>query len=152
MVTRPRATAPCVEMQTAVSNRAGGAGSWLAEAVLAASTVLCGCQRPDAPATAVTSTAVAQAPAEVERIVEACVTAMVQSTCQVVRDRSGAPPPEATVVFVAGVGPVDAAAYNAIRAAGEEMCNTVKAACLQSWEGSQCRTARSLWGTAPTTR
>ncbi|HSV69618.1 MAG TPA: hypothetical protein VLI72_05860 [Methylibium sp.] len=108
-----------------------------------------GCQRQDAPSPVAASAAVS---AEVERIVGACVTAMVQSTCQVVRDRSGPPPPEATVVFVAGVGPVDATAYNAIRAAGEEMCNTVKAACVQSWEGPQCRTARSLWGAAPQTR
>lgn len=152
MVTRSRAITPCIEMQTAVSDRGDGVAPWLLGAVLAASVVLGGCQKRDAPAAAATPTAVAQAPAEVERIAQACVTAMVQSTCQVVRDRSGPPPPEATVVFVAGVGPVDATAYNAIRAAGEEMCNTVKAACLQSWEGPQCRTARSLWGAAPTTR
>lgn len=142
MVVRPRepAEVPCIQALMAVTGRARRAAtvSW----VLAAA-VLLGCQKQDLPA---------PASAEAERIVQACVTAMVQSTCQVVRDRSGPPPPEATVVFVAGVGPVDATAYNAIRAAGEEMCNTVKAACMQSWEGPQCRTARSLWGAAPQTR
>lgn len=123
---------------------------WVVAVICAACMGLGGCQDkpPEAPSVAVS----APVPAEVDRIVRACVTAMVQSTCQVVRDRSGPPPPEATVVFVAGVGPVDATAYNEIRAAGESMCETVKSACLKSWEGPQCRTARSLWGAAPTSR
>lgn len=148
MLIRPRGPArgPCIQALTAVTGRARRTARLAgALAVLA----LWGCQKqdpaPPAPAPVLASV-------EVERIVGACVTAMVQSTCQVVRDRSGPPPPEATVVFVAGVGPVDATAYNAIRAAGEQMCDTVKAACVQSWEGPQCRTARSLWGAAPQAR
>lgn len=115
-------------------------------AVLAA--LLGGCERRESAPAPVA----AAAPAEVETIFQNCVTAMVQSTCRVVNDKSGPPPPEAQTVFVAGVGPVDAAAYNAIRAAGDAMCSTVKAACLQAWDGPQCRTARGLWALAPQPR
>lgn len=117
-----------------------------AAAVLAV--LLGGCERRDSAPAPVA----AAAPVEVETIYQHCVTAMVQSTCRVVNDKSGPPPPEAQTVFVAGVGPVDAAAYNAIRAAGDAMCSTVKTACLQAWDGPQCRTARGLWALAPQAR
>lgn len=123
---------------------------WRSPAAVMAMLAAClgGCERrePAPPPVA------AVAPAEVEVIFQNCVTAMVQSTCRVVNDKSGPPPPEAQTVFVAGVGPVDAAAYNAIRAAGDAMCSTVKTACLQAWDGAQCRTARGLWALAPERR
>jgi hypothetical protein len=52
------------------------------------------------------------------------------------------------IVFIAGIGPVDAKAYRELRQSGEAMCSTVKRACLAEWDGAQCRTARGLWPAA----
>lgn len=109
--------------------------------------LICACS-PDAP----TATA-GTADAAVQRLHDACVLAMVQDTCRVTNDRSSsssAPPAEQ--VFVAGVGPVDAKAYRAIRASGEAMCGIVRQGCLADWDGAQCRTARSLWPESPEAR
>ena len=54
----------------------------------------------------------------------------------------------ASVIFVAGVGPVDAAAYRKLRASGEGMCEVVKSACKADWEGAQCKASRALWPAA----
>ena len=80
---------------------------------------------------------------EIERVVALCAEAMVRSTCQVMN----APPDvrAANVVFVAGVGAVDATAYRQLRASGDAMCSVVRTACSQSWESAQCTTARGLW-------
>lgn len=68
---------------------------------------------------------------------------MLKSTCQVM---SGPPAADAaSVVFVAGIGPVDANAYRELRASGEAMCGVVMRACRDKWSGSQCATARALW-------
>ena len=99
---------------------------------------LAGCGRPERPPAAA-------APAAVQPLYEACVAAMVQSTCRVVRDTSAPPSPGADLVFVAGVGPVDAQAYRALRASGDAMCGVMRDACAADWNGPQCRTARSLW-------
>lgn len=86
--------------------------------------------------------------AAAQRLHEACVTAMLRSTCRVANDRSQASAaPLAQTVFVAGVGPVDVQAYRAIRASGDAMCATVRQSCLADWEGAQCLTARGLWPT-----
>jgi hypothetical protein len=81
---------------------------------------------------------------QVTAVYDACVQEMVRSTCRVLNDKSEVPPSE--VVFVAGVGQVDAKAYQALREAGEGMCAQVQTACGQAWEGASCRTARALWG------
>ena len=89
-----------------------------------------------------------------QRLHDACVVAMLQSTCRVANDRSSTSAvPLAETVFVAGVGPVDVQAYRAIRASGDAMCETVRQSCLADWEGAQCLTARSLWpsSSVPTT-
>ena len=80
----------------------------------------------------------------VTAIFDACVQAMLRSTCQVVNDKSDIPPSE--VVLIAGVGRVDARSYRALREAGEGMCAQVQTHCGADWEGASCRTARALWG------
>lgn len=81
--------------------------------------------------------------AEIERVTSACVEAMLRSTCQVMNGPTAAQ--AASVVYVAGVGPVDANAYRELRASGEAMCNVVRDACRKDWEAAQCKTARGLW-------
>lgn len=99
---------------------------------------LAGCGRPEPPPAAT-------ARAALQPLYEACMAAMLQSTCRVVRDTSAPPSPGADLVFVAGVGPVDAQAYRALRASGDAMCSVMREACAADWNGPQCRTARSLW-------
>ncbi|HMC16112.1 MAG TPA: hypothetical protein VKI18_10800 [Albitalea sp.] len=91
--------------------------------------------------------AVVAAGAAVARVYAACVAAMVQSTCSVQNDRSrraAARPGE--VVFVAGVGAIDAAGYRQLQAYGASMCSHVRQACTTAPNGAQCRTATRLWG------
>lgn len=84
--------------------------------------------------------------AELSRLQAACVHAMLKSTCQVM---SGPAASDATsVVFVAGIGPVDGKAYRELRASGEAMCGVVMKACRDKWSSAQCTTARALWPAA----
>ena len=81
--------------------------------------------------------------ADIDRVAQACVEAMLRSTCQVMNGPTAAQ--AASVVYVAGVGPVDATAYRELRASGEAMCAVVRDACRKEWDGAQCKTARGLW-------
>ncbi|WP_439387943.1 hypothetical protein [Ideonella sp. YS5] len=87
---------------------------------------------------------------QVEQLAARCQDAMLREACVAQKDRSGllqqrGAAPAASQVFVAGVGAIDAGAYNDIRTAGEAMCGMVKAKCSADWEGGACKTARSLW-------
>ena len=91
-----------------------------------------------------------QVPAkQVEQLTARCQDAMLREACVAQKDRSGllqrGAAPAASQVFVAGVGAIDAGAYNDIRTAGEAMCGMVKSKCNADWEGGACKTARSLW-------
>ena len=115
--------------------------AWLAAAGLAS-----GCDDARAPADIRPSSAAAATGAgasPLERVVAVCVEAMVRSTCQVMAGSSASS--SATVIFVAGVGPVDAAAYRKLRESGEGMCEVVRSACKADWEGAQCKASRALW-------
>lgn len=74
---------------------------------------------------------------------ETCVTAMINSTCQVMV--GSAPAEVANTVVIAGVGRVDATAYRALRDSGEAMCSVAKSACEKAWDGGACKSARALW-------
>ena len=74
-----------------------------------------------------------------------CVEAMVRSTC---RALGSEPAAGAGVIFVAGVGAVDANAYRQLRSSGEAMCAMAEQQCRAGWDSPGCRTARSLWLTA----
>ena len=84
--------------------------------------------------------------ARVGQVHAACVEEMLRSTCKVSNDSSSraalAPPAS---VFVAGVGQIDAASYQSLRAAGDAMCDLVRQSCTAAWSGSACQTSRSLW-------
>ncbi len=75
-----------------------------------------------------------------------CVQDMVANTCKVMGTGSISNTAKAgDLVFVAGIGPIDAVAYQQMYAAGDAMCNVVRIACAQDWNEQQCRTARNLW-------
>jgi hypothetical protein len=80
-----------------------------------------------------------------DRLHAACVQDMVASTCAVMNTGASAPSAKpGDVVFVAGVGQVDAKAYEQIYAAGDAMCSVVRDACARDWGSTQCLTARKL--------
>lgn len=87
--------------------------------------------------------AVPQRQAAIDALTADCVEAMVRNTCQVMAGTG--PGASASAVFVAGIGPVDAQSYRALRDSGDAMCATVRQACLADWEAAACRTARALW-------
>ncbi len=120
---------------------------------LAAAGFASGCKDGGLPSSAAPSGSAAAAaaarkgdPTPLERVVAACVEAMVRSTCQVMAGSSASS--NASVIFVAGVGPVDAAAYRRLRESGEGMCEVVRSACKSDWDGAQCKASRALWPTA----
>ncbi len=83
--------------------------------------------------------------AQLAQVHEACVAAMIRSTCQVMV--GSAPVDAATTVVIAGVGRIDAKAYRELRDAGDAMCGVARGACEKDWEGGSCRSARALWAT-----
>lgn len=95
-------------------------------------------QREELNEPVVTSSALA-------RLHATCVQKMVASNCAVMK--TGASTTAAIpgdVVFVAGVGAVDAVEYQKMFAAGDAMCTVVRDACAKEWDSGQCRTAREL--------
>ncbi len=83
---------------------------------------------------------------QLSAIYSRCVSDMLASTCKVMGASTvkvTAKPGE--LVFVAGVGAIDAIEYQALYAAGDAMCTVVRQACQSAWEGAQCKTARRLY-------
>lgn len=83
--------------------------------------------------------------AQLNQLHAACNSEMVANTCQVmglatVQLVSDSPP-----VFVAGVGAIAAADYQAMYEAGDAMCSVVRTACAADWDAARCQTARKLW-------
>ena len=92
--------------------------------------------------------------AQAQALHDRCVNAMVSNTCRVMQTSGQSlVPPGTTVIFVAGIGPIDAALYSKLRESGEGMCMHLRDLCTASWDGDQCRTARTLYGAdaTPTT-
>lgn len=85
--------------------------------------------------------------AQAKTLFDACVNAMVSQTCRVMQSAGQTlVPPGTTVIFVAGIGAIDAALYTKLRDSGEGMCEHLRAVCAKDWGGEQCRTARTLYG------
>ncbi|MCW7540911.1 hypothetical protein OOT46_24115 [Aquabacterium sp. A7-Y] len=83
---------------------------------------------------------------ELARMEQACMAAMLKSACSVMSGPSVSA--SAEIVFVAGVGAIDAKTYRELRASGEAMCGLIRESCQKDWNGQQCRTARGLWAVA----
>jgi hypothetical protein len=77
-----------------------------------------------------------------------CQAQMLATTCQAMKPSIGAMPNPGEVVFVAGVGPVDAQLLAKLSAAGQTMCEEVKATCSSDWNGSACTALKKMY--APT--
>lgn len=83
--------------------------------------------------------------ARVERVHARCVSDMVRQVCRVMTGPAVQSLPADAVVFVAGLGAVQAVVYNELRASGDGMCAAVSARCRAEWHGAACKTARALY-------
>jgi basic membrane lipoprotein Med (substrate-binding protein (PBP1-ABC) superfamily) len=82
----------------------------------------------------------------VSRIVAQCAEDMARQTCRVMGNAaSSTAAADESVVFVAGVGAIDAKVYNRLLADGEAMCETVRKNCIEDWDSPACKTARALY-------
>lgn len=85
--------------------------------------------------------------AQTKALYDTCVNAMVSNTCRVMQSAgSTLVTPGTSVIFVAGIGAIDAALYTKLRDSGEGMCEHLRQVCVKDWAGQQCRTARALYG------
>jgi hypothetical protein len=99
---------------------------------------LAGCQdRPGATA------------AQLDALAARCTTDMVQQNCRVMAGPAQTPAPPGSVLFVAGIGQIDAELYNTLRGLGEQMCSQVRQICSADWNGPRCATARALYDLDP---
>ncbi|KNZ31941.1 MAG: hypothetical protein AD742_14225 [Methylibium sp. NZG] len=110
--------------------------------------VACNARAP-APSAAAAPQSVAPPDTKVlDGLADRCAEDMVRQTCRIMGNAVGASVPDDSVIFVAGIGAIDAAIYNRLRADGAAMCQTVRRSCAQAWDGPACRTARGLYGGA----
>lgn len=127
MHTPPQAAQP--------ASRPLGARGAVSLAALAAALLLASCNRVPAPPKA-----------ELDALKANCVNAMVSSTCRVMQGQGlSLVPKDAQTVFVAGIGPIDAALYRSLREQGDGMCQHLATVCEKDWAGAQCQTARKLY-------
>jgi hypothetical protein len=82
---------------------------------------------------------------QLELLGKACQAQMVANTCQAMKPSIVATPKAGEVVFVAGVGPVDAQLLARLSAAGETMCAEVKASCAGDWKGAACTPLKKMY-------
>jgi hypothetical protein len=85
----------------------------------------------------------AASPQELAALTQRCQTEMLRGTCGAMN--ATAPKTGASRLFIAGVGEVDAAAFSALRAAGDQMCSEAAVACRKEWNGNTCRVTRALY-------
>lgn len=98
---------------------------------------------PYKTAEAAGTTAKAAEPPAIAALTQRCQDEMQRGTCSAMR--ANPPASSAARLFIAGVGEVDAAAFTALRAAGNQMCGDAAAACRQDWNGNTCRITRALY-------
>jgi hypothetical protein len=83
--------------------------------------------------------------AELETLTKSCAAQMVANTCQAMKNSGVSFPKEGDVVFVAGVGPIDARLLARLSAAGDSMCADVKTTCNADWDGKACTALRKMY-------
>jgi hypothetical protein len=84
-------------------------------------------------------------PAQLEQLARQCAAQMVTNTCRAMEPGVAASAKPGDVVFVAGIGPVDAVLLANLQNAGERMCGDVQTICKQSWNGRECGALKALY-------
>lgn len=80
---------------------------------------------------------------KIAAIAQSCQIAMRRDVCGVMK----ASKVQSTQgrLFIAGVGEVDAQAFDRLQQAGEGMCQEVATQCSTDWSGSACRVAQAMY-------
>lgn len=84
-------------------------------------------------------------PDQLAQLGKFCVAQMVANTCQAMKPGSATFSKPGDVVFVAGVGPVDAQLLDKLNAAGQSMCSEVQATCQSDWSGKPCSALKKMY-------
>ncbi len=86
-------------------------------------------------------------PLELQRLHASCMQDMMKNTCSLMTSvTSGADTPSpGGVVFVAGVGAIDADVYAEIYQYGDSMCDSLSRTCLSDWSSQSCMVARKIY-------
>lgn len=80
---------------------------------------------------------------KIAAIAQSCQIAMRRDVCGVMK----ASKVQSTQgrLFIAGIGEVDAQAFDRLQQAGEGMCQEVATQCSTDWSGSACRVAQAMY-------
>ena len=93
-----------------------------------------------------TALAVAGSSSDLSGLVVRCQAAMSKDLCGVMA--GNAPPANqgsSERLFIAGIGEVDAKAFNRLREAGDKMCGEVQIECAADWLGAGCKIAKAMY-------
>jgi hypothetical protein len=83
--------------------------------------------------------------AQLDQLAKQCAAQMVSNTCRAMGPGVAASAKPGDVVFVAGIGPVDALLLANLQNAGERMCGDVRTICEKSWSGKECGALKALY-------
>jgi hypothetical protein len=83
--------------------------------------------------------------AQLDQLTKQCAAQMVANTCRAMGPGVAASAKPGEVVFVAGIGPVDAVLLANLQNAGERMCGDVRTICEKGWAGKECSALKALY-------
>lgn len=84
---------------------------------------------------------------ELQQLQDRCVQSMFENTCAVMGNAPSSTKiiKPGTLVYIAGVGAMDAIAYQDIYQYGNAMCTTIVKDCVDNWSSAQCLIARKIY-------
>ena len=83
---------------------------------------------------------------DIKSLAARCQTAMVKDVCGIMTSSKPDGNERSTErLFIAGIGEVDASAFNRLREAGDKMCGEVETECAANWAGAGCKIARAMY-------
>ena len=83
---------------------------------------------------------------DIKSLAARCEIAMVKEVCGIMTSSKYDGNERSTErLFIAGIGEVDARAFNRLREAGNKMCGEVETECVANWAGAGCKIAKAMY-------
>ena len=83
---------------------------------------------------------------DIKSLAARCEIAMVKEVCGIMTSSKPDGNERSTErLFIAGIGEVDARAFNRLREAGNKMCGEVETECVANWAGAGCKIAKAMY-------